>query len=135
LPAREAEPAPGLPDPPPHLSELAREQWHKLGGKLAALRLVTEIDAPALAALCQAYARWAEAEEKIRQFGPVITSPSGYLIQSPYLAIANRSLEQMMRILVEFGMTPSSRSRVAAEDYAPASPFEELRNRGSRSPA
>jgi len=41
-------------------------------------------------------------------------SPTGYPIQSPYLAIANRQAEIMMRVASEFGFTPASRSRISA---------------------
>jgi phage terminase small subunit len=41
-----------------------------------------------------------------------VKTPNGYLAHSPYLAIATRATEQLVRILVEFGMTPSSRSRI-----------------------
>jgi phage terminase small subunit len=34
-------------------------------------------------------------------------------LQSPYLAIANRQAEIMMRIASEFGFTPASRSRIS----------------------
>ena len=44
----------------------------------------------------------------------MIKSPQGFPIQSPYLAIANRQSEIMMRIASEFGLTPASRSRIAA---------------------
>jgi phage terminase small subunit len=40
----------------------------------------------------------------------IVKSPSGYPIQSPYIAIANRQAEIMMRIASEFGFTPASRS-------------------------
>ena len=43
----------------------------------------------------------------------MVKSPSGYPIQSPYVAIANRQAELMMRISAEFGFTPASRSRIA----------------------
>jgi phage terminase small subunit len=33
-------------------------------------------------------------------------------IQSPYVSIANRQAEIMMRIASEFGFTPASRSRI-----------------------
>jgi hypothetical protein len=39
-------------------------------------------------------------------------SPSGYPVQSPYVAIANRQAEIMMRIASEFGFTPASRVRL-----------------------
>jgi P27 family predicted phage terminase small subunit len=51
--------------------------------------------------------------EAIQKFGAMVKSPSGYPIQSPYIAIANRQFEIMMRIASEFGFTPASRSRIA----------------------
>jgi hypothetical protein len=35
----------------------------------------------------------------------MVKSPTGYPIQSPYLAIANRQAELMIRIASEFGFT------------------------------
>jgi P27 family predicted phage terminase small subunit len=84
---------------------------------------MTDIDGAALAAYCQAWARWVEAEENLVKYGVVIKAPSGFPIQSPYLAIANKAMDQMTRLLVEFGMSPSSRSRVTpAERPAPSLP-------------
>ncbi|MEA2822497.1 MAG: hypothetical protein QOJ86_4501, partial [Bradyrhizobium sp.] len=40
-------------------------------------------------------------------------SPTGYPMQSPYISIANRQAEIMMRIASEFGFTPASRSRIS----------------------
>jgi P27 family predicted phage terminase small subunit len=51
--------------------------------------------------------------QAIQKFGTMIKSPTGYPVQSPYLAIANRQAEIMMRIASEFGFTPASRSRIA----------------------
>jgi phage terminase small subunit len=34
-------------------------------------------------------------------------------MQSPYISIANRQAEIMMRIASEFGFTPASRSRIS----------------------
>lgn len=44
----------------------------------------------------------------------MVKSPSGYPMQSPYIAIANRQAEIMMRISSEFGFTPASRGRISA---------------------
>jgi phage terminase small subunit len=41
----------------------------------------------------------------------VIKSRSGYPQQSPYVAIANRHADTMLRLAGEFGFTPASRSR------------------------
>jgi P27 family predicted phage terminase small subunit len=57
---------------------------------------------------------WAEATEAIQKFGTMVKSPTGYPVQSPYVSIANRQTEIMMRIASEFGFTPASRSRISA---------------------
>jgi P27 family predicted phage terminase small subunit len=57
---------------------------------------------------------WAESMEQIQKYGTMVKSQSGFPIQSPYLAIANRQAEIMMRIASEFGFTPASRSRISA---------------------
>jgi P27 family predicted phage terminase small subunit len=74
--------------------------------------MAAPLDRAALAAYCQAYGRWVEAEEKVREFGAVIKAPSGFPIQSPYLGIANTAMRQMRDFLTEFGMTPASRTRI-----------------------
>jgi phage terminase small subunit len=53
-----------------------------------------------------------------------VKSPNGYPIQSPYIAIANRQAEIMMRIASEFGFTPASRSRIATPSPAEPSLFD-----------
>jgi P27 family predicted phage terminase small subunit len=102
-----------IPDCPPELGPVARREWDRLVGELGKLRLLTNLDRAALAAYCCAYALWSEAMEAIQKYGTMVKSPSGYPIQSPYVAIANRQAELMMRIASEFGFTPASRSRIS----------------------
>ena len=53
----------------------------------------------------------AEAMEALNEFGTMIKSPSGYPVQSPWVAILSRQAEVMLRIASEFGFSPASRSR------------------------
>lgn len=76
--------------------------------------MVTLVDRGALAAYCTAWGRWVEAEEKLKETPPLIRTPSGHVQQSPWLSIANRQMELMGRYMAELGLTPASRSRVAA---------------------
>jgi P27 family predicted phage terminase small subunit len=111
------EPQPDLiedkPQPPRHLSGPARAEWDRMFPILVKNRLITEADLTAFAAYCQAYGRWQEAEDSLAKQGPVILSPSNFPMQNPFLAISNKAVEHMHKFLVEFGMTPSSRSRVS----------------------
>lgn len=114
----EPRPEPAVPDCPPELSETAQREWQRLVGELSKLNLLTHLDRAALAAYCNAYAMWVEAIEAIQKYGSMVKSPSGFPIQSPYVAIANRQAELMLRISAEFGFTPASRGRIAAPPRA-----------------
>ncbi|MEN3976901.1 phage terminase small subunit P27 family [Emcibacter sp. SYSU 3D8] len=110
----------------------ARAEWRRMAKHLYGLGLLTDIDRAALAGYCQAYGRWVEAEEAIAKHGIVVRSPSGFPMSSPFLAIANKALEQIHRFGIEFGMTPASRSRVSAiPPHRSGNPF--MRN-GRREP-
>ncbi len=104
---------PAIPDCPPELSPAAQAEWHRLAGELGKLRVLTNLDRGALAAYCSAYALWAEATGAIQKFGVMVKSPTGFPIQSPYVSIANRQAEIMLRIASEFGFTPASRGRIS----------------------
>ena len=122
----EPRPEPAIPECPPELGPSAQREWNRLVGELASLKVLTNLDRAALAAYCGAYALWAEATEAIQKFGAMVKSPSGFPIQSPYVSIANRQAEIMMRISGEFGFTPASRSRISAPSPAEPDPFDAL---------
>lgn len=95
-----------------------RLEWFRMVYLLTKSRILTELDVPALILYCNAHSRWLSAEKNLKKYGDVILSPDkSFPVQSPYLAIANKAQEQMVKIMVEFGMTPSSRSRVQIKPY------------------
>jgi len=118
----EAMPDPGMPDPPPGLGVVAQLEWDHISKKLHAAGLLTMIDGSALAAYCQAFERWRQAEAVLKDLadrdalgrGLIIRTANGTPIQNPLVGIANKAMADMMRYCVEFGMTPSARSRVKA---------------------
>lgn len=108
----EAQPPPGA-TPPKHLDKAAKEEWRRISKLLLDLGLLTKLDQAALAAYCVAYSRWVEAEKQVQKHGLIFKAQSGYPMYSPYLNIANRAMKQMREFLSEFGMSPSSRTRVS----------------------
>ena len=124
LNAREPKPPTVRSAPPAYLTGAAATEWRRLAPELARLGLLTTIDRDALAAYCQTFARWREAEAEIKKRGMVLKGQNGGPVLSPYVTVANRALVQLRAWLVEFGMTPSARSRVSttASDQ-PADPF------------
>lgn len=133
LPVDEPIPPAGA-DAPDWLSPLAAEHWPTIARQLADAGVLTVMDAPALALYCEAFARWKQASDHVLKHGQVVKSPTGVLKQSPYLLIANKAHDQMAKMLIEFGMTPSSRSRVTkAKPSENKNPFADLVQRpGSR---
>lgn len=118
-------PSPPALECPAHLNDEARAEWIRLVALLAAAKLLENVDRAALAAYCVAYARWCEAEREISNSGLIVRSPNGYPIQSPYLAVANKAMTQMKTFLDAFGMSPTSRKRVAVKTKAAAEPDDD----------
>ena len=122
----EAEPKPdlALPSPPTHLSDDAKVEWGRVCDDLYRLGILSELDRAALAAYCQAYGRWVQAERALAKMaerdqathGMIIKTQSGNAIQNPLVGAANKAMADMMRYAAEFGMTPSARSRISAEE-------------------
>ncbi len=49
----------------------------------------------------------------------------GNVIQNPYLGVANRAWDQVRQMSIEFGLTPSSRSRIkVGKPKEESNPFE-----------
>ena len=119
-----------IPRCPAHLGPEAKREWKRISVDLASCGLLTRIDRGALAVYCAAWERWVDAEESLKKYGVMVKAPSGFPMQSPYLTIANRAMQQMKEMLSEFGMSPSSRTRVhAAPPPNEDSPLEALRQR------
>jgi len=110
-PKRGSEP---IPRCPAHLSRAAGAEWRRIARALHQAGVLTSFDRAALAAYCQAWGRWVEAEERLRETPPLVKTPSGYVQQSPWLTIAHKQLELMGRYMVELGLTPAARSRMHA---------------------
>jgi len=103
-----------LPRPPKFLSDEAKREWKRTAPKLFRARLLTELDVPAFTLYCVAWGGFVEAQEKLQFHGKVVIGPGGFPDFSPFVALANKAIEQSLRLMVEFGMTPSSRGRVSS---------------------
>jgi P27 family predicted phage terminase small subunit len=115
-----------MPTCPRHLSSDAKTEWKRIAAALHQMGVLTVVDRAALAAYCQAWGRWVEAERKLKETPLLLKTSSGHVQQSPYLSIANRQLELMGRFMAELGLTPASRSRVAALLPAGSDPVEKV---------
>lgn len=111
------------PDPPETLSAQGRKHWGEIVGILAESGIMTALDVHALAAYCEAYARWLHANEQLCLFGCVAKDEKGIPHHSPYLRVANDSFMQMKALLQEFGLSPASRARIQVSKKEEENPF------------
>lgn len=114
----EPKPRPVAPKCPSWLNREAKREWRRIAPELERLGLLTIVDGTALAGYCQSYARWREAEEFLEKHGTifVIKDDEGkpkYMQQVPQVSIAQKSLQAVKSFCAEFGLTPSSRSRMS----------------------
>ena len=120
LPPNEPRPLSGEPEMPTYLDREARRQWKRLVPILLSMRVLTVADGMALATLCQAHSILVEALQDKRKAskgggsGLLMKTPAGYVQQSPLIGIINSQVEIIHRISREFGLTPSSRTRLEA---------------------
>jgi P27 family predicted phage terminase small subunit len=121
-------PPPGPPEPPEHLDAIARGEWQRMADVLGRMGLLSRAEGPALTLYCEAYSKWLRARAEIVKRGMVverdIINSNGHktgtrIFANPAMQIEMMSMRLMKDLLVEFGMTPSSRSRIRVDQKPP----------------
>ena len=116
-----------MPELPAHLDDEARAEWARIAPELKRLGLLTRIDRAALALYCVVWSRWVFAEIQINDQGPVVEAPKTKVrMHNPFVSISHRAQTQMLRLLTEFGLTPSARSRIRAIEPPGDDDFEKF---------
>ncbi len=110
-----------VPDPPDYLSQDSPEtggrsafDWFvHLSAKLARMRVMSEFDVEALSKMAEDEVIYRHAMAIIQQTDLIVQAPkTGVAMQNPWLSVKNKAQERLMKGYAEFGMTPSSRTRV-----------------------
>ena len=98
---------------PTRLKGDARKEWKRIAPVLRDAGLLTKIDGTALTLYCEAHELYLKAKKHV-DTEPLIdfVGEHAYPTPTPYLAIMNKQADRMRQFLIEFGMTPSSRTRV-----------------------
>jgi P27 family predicted phage terminase small subunit len=149
-PLNDSEPKPQLvaPEMPKGMARAARREWSRIVPALLQLGVLSNIDGKALAAYCDAYSMWEEARKDLHKNGlvqdtPVLDKESKPVFidggdyqgedgtrmvlmvrkKNPAFEIYNSSAKLMKSFLIEFGLTPASRSKLKIEKKADADPM------------
>jgi phage terminase small subunit len=92
----------GNAEAPVWLDGLAREHWDELAPLLARSRVLSDGDRTSLALLCVLYQRWRDN------------------------SFDNQAQDRYLRLSLEFGLTPASRSRIKARPEKPKDDLEDF---------
>jgi P27 family predicted phage terminase small subunit len=130
LNGREPQPPCNTPSCPRWLGPEAKKAWRRTVSLLRAARILTQMDGDALTAYCQTYARWQAAEQFLAQHGEVypVRDERGNvrcMAQFPQVSIARNLIQVLRSYQQEFGLTPSSRTRVHASPFTEADAAED----------
>ncbi len=116
---------------PAWLDDDAKKCWRNVASQLRMMGVLTRVDENALARYCQLWARWKRAELFIQKYGntyPLKDNEGAVKCfqQFPEVAIAHRLALALTKMEAEFGMTPSSRSRIHVDVQPQASSLQEF---------
>lgn len=94
--------------------------WKQLVPELSRTRVITNADISALTHLAQIETMAREAHDNYKKTGMFGKGSKGQLIISPTLKVSMELRREAVRLLSEFGMTPSARQRVKSGAAPPS---------------
>lgn len=101
------------------MGPIALEEWHRIVDELAENGIMTNLDRAALVAYCEFWESYVTSAEKVKKMGVTLTTSNGNIVENPYFSMKKRAAELMHKFLIEFGMTPASRTRISANGGTP----------------
>lgn len=135
-PLNENEPKPAQDEgkAPSYLTPKAKAAWRELAVVLGDMRVLTVADRKALEMLCDTYAEWRELRAVIEEHGhtyETFTAQGDKMIRPrPEVTMAADAWKRASAMLTQFGLTPSSRSKVSAgEKQEESDPLADFLNR------
>lgn len=116
LPKNEPKPKPLAPKRPAWLTGEGKKMWERLSPELERLGLLTVIDGEAFTAACQCWKTYVDCQRFLKKNGltHTYTNTQGAEneVERPEVRIGQKALDQFRSFCSEFGLTPSSRTRI-----------------------
>jgi len=95
--------------------EAAKTFWRRVAPEMIELGLLTAVDVPAFLLMCEHFAVAREAAKTVARAGLTRKDEAGVERKHPLLQIMRDNSKAFRMYAAEFGMTPSSRQRLAFE--------------------
>jgi len=99
--------------PPAWMDEIGKHEWRRVVRELEKIGMLTKLDVSALETYCHSYSCFVRCAEVINQHGMTMKSKNGYPITLPHVNIQISMANAIKSFCQEFGLTPSSRSRMS----------------------
>jgi len=118
----------GVPPMPERLKvdQVAAAQWHELAGILTRMGVLTLADGEALATLCEVHSAEQSCLLQLRAGGAVMHTDLGGVKPNPAGPMYRSLVAQKASLLSEFGLTPSSRTKLATQVEVKKDELEEF---------
>jgi len=109
----------------------AKKEWNRVAPLLHSLGLLTDLDLGALMKYCKVHSQWMRIQKELvdGEDGFVIITSTGRITPNPLIAISVQLSKEMRQYMVDFGMNPSSRSRISVGAPPTKDPFEDYMNK------
>lgn len=109
----------------------AAEYMKDVLSELESKGILEEVDSAALTMLARNYSMYIKASKQLEADGLTVTSDRGNITPHPLIKVAKDAQTQAMKIMLEFGLTAKSRTKLPKkEDGDEISPFEQFINKG-----
>ena len=117
---------------PAHLSLIGKQAFKDLVKLVGpeGMKILDNADSMAIEILAETYSEWRELHEEVLKLGmtqEVKTKQGGVMIrQNPAVGMRADAARRLVAMMGEFGLTPSSRSKLIAGDPDAGDPLAEL---------
>lgn len=118
--------------PPAHLSLVAKQAYKDLVAIVGpeGMKLLDKADSMAVEILSETYSEWREAHDEVIKFGMTqeVETKSGdkMMRRNPAVGVRADAAKRLVSLMGEFGLTPSSRSKLIAGEGGVEDPLTEL---------
>ncbi len=119
---------PGAPPIPARLmvDPVAVEKWHEFVPILLGIGTLTTADGEALATLCEVHSAAQACLLEFRATGPVMHTDLGGVKPNPAGPLYRGLVSLQASLMGEFGLTPTSRTRLGGKEEKPADEVEDF---------
>ena len=113
---KEPEPVTEIPACPGQLGVVGRNEWKRICSELELLKVISLAERASILRYCHAYQQHHDYERQAKKDGRWQVNDRGVITEHPASKAARDLVNQMIKLLVALGLTPTSRTRLAVNE-------------------